>query len=174
MRQNKNIDLVFLDTIHFEPGEILDFLMIFPFLKKEAIIIFHDIDQQITKPVGKDMRDEWAPYIIFNLIRGEKFLPSGPGILNKEIGAIKLEKKQIRFIHDYCRALGSQWEYFPSETHIHLIFEFFKKYYDNICLTIFNESINFNRRFVKDNPKEFFYKRIKRNRKNLTINDFKK
>ena len=36
----KNIDLAFLDTSHFEPGEILDFLLILPFLKEEAIIIF--------------------------------------------------------------------------------------------------------------------------------------
>ena len=30
----KNIDLAMLDTSHFEPGEILDFIMILPFLKE--------------------------------------------------------------------------------------------------------------------------------------------
>ena len=70
----KNIDLAMIDTSQFEPGEILDFIMILPFLKEEAIVIFHDIDHQITfSNKGKDMRYEWAPYLIFNIIRGEKY-----------------------------------------------------------------------------------------------------
>ena len=163
-----NIDFAMIDTSHFEPGEILDFLMILPFLKEEAIVIFHDIDHQITHSHGKDMRNEWAPYIIFNLIRGEKFFPSGEGILNKDIGAIKLEKNQKRFIHDYCRALGGQWEYFPLESHIAEIIDFFKKYYDKDCLSILKESIEFNRQFVKDNPKEDYYVTLRKRKLNQT------
>lgn len=157
----QKIDLAMIDSSHFEPGEILDFLMILPFLKEEAIIIFHDIDHQITSSYGKNMRNEWAPYIIFNLIRGEKYLPSGKGILNKDIGAIKLEKNQKRFIHDYCRALGGQWQYFPSEKNIKDIIKYFEKYYDKDCQIILKESIEFNRQFLKDNPKEDFYGRKK-------------
>ena len=159
-----NIDLAFIDTEHFEPGEILDFLMILPFLKDEAIIIMHDIDHQITQPIGTDMRDEWAPYIIYNLIRGEKFLPAGKGVLNKDIGAIKLERKQKKYIHDYCRALGGQWQYFPLEEHIKIVINHFEKYYDNECKIILNETFKFNRNFVKNNPKKVdFYTRIKMN-----------
>ena len=166
-----NIDFAMIDTSHFEPGEIMDFLMILPFLKEEAIIIFHDIDQQITASNGKDMRNEWAPYIIFNLIRGEKYLPSGEGILNKDIGAIKLEKNQKRFTHDYCRALGGQWQYFPSENCIKDTIKFFKKYYDKFCLTIIKESMEFNRQFVKDNPKEDFYVKLRKKKpKNIKNN----
>jgi len=161
----KNIDLAMIDTSHFEPGEILDFLLILPFLKDEAILIFHDIDHQITHSRGKDMRYSWAPYKIFNLIRGKKFLPSGQGILNKDIGAIKLEKNQKRFLYDYCRALGGQWQYFPLEEHIQIVINFFEKYYDEECITILKESIEFNRKFVLDNPKEDFYVRLRREMK---------
>ena len=38
-----NIDMAFIDTAHFEPGEILNFIIILPFLKENAIVIFHDI-----------------------------------------------------------------------------------------------------------------------------------
>lgn len=106
---------------------ILDFLLILPFLKEEAWVLFHDIDHQITYAKGKNMRYEWAPYLIFNLIRGQKFLSSGKGIFNKDISAIKLEKNQKRYIQDYCRALGSQWRYFPSESHIQSAINFFEK-----------------------------------------------
>ena len=169
-RIGKNIDLAMIDTSHFEPGEILDFIMVLPFLKEEAIVIFHDIDHQITHAKGKDMRNEWAPYLIFNIIRGEKYLPSGQGILNKDIGAIKLEKNQKKFIHDYCRALGGQWQYFPKEKHLKTIKNFFIKYYDNFCFKVFEESIEFNRQFVKDNYIDNYYVRLGRLREKKKMN----
>ena len=38
-----DIDMCIMDTVHWNPGEFLDFLMVFPFLKKNAIFILHDI-----------------------------------------------------------------------------------------------------------------------------------
>ena len=76
----RNIDMVLIDSAHFEPGEILDFIIVLPFLSEEAIIVIHDIANQITETknnklwIGK--RNEWAPYIIFNSIRG-KIYPNG-------------------------------------------------------------------------------------------------
>ena len=152
----KNIDMAFIDTAHFEPGEILDFLMILPFLKKGALVGFHDIGHQINSAGWPNSRNEWAPYIIFNLIRGKKYLPSGNKILTQDIGFVKLENNQDKYIHDYFRALGGQWQYFPKEEHIELFRNFTKKYYDKECLLIFDEAVEFNRCFIKNNPKEEF------------------
>ena len=159
-----NIDLAMIDTSHFEPGEILDFLMILPFLKNKAIVIIHDIDLQITSGTKKDMRYSWAPYIIFNLIMGKKVFPSGKGILNKNIGAIKLEGNQKRLTYDYCRALAGQWQYFLSKEQIKIITSYFKKYYSKECLIILNETIIFNREFVNNNPREDLFIRLRRER----------
>ena len=150
-----NIEMALIDTAHFEPGEILDFLIILPFLNKNAIIIFHDIANQITRSTT---RNEWAPYIIFNGIRGEKYLPSGKAILKQDIGAIKLESNQELYYHDYFRLLGGQWQYLPKEIHINQLRNFFKKYYDGDCLIMFEEAVSFNRKFVKKNPKSLIYK----------------
>ena len=150
-----NIDMALIDTAHFEPGEILDFLIILPFLNENAIIIIHDIANQITR---SETRNEWAPYIIYNGIRGKKYLPSGKAILKQDIGAIKLESNQKRYYHDYFRLLGGQWQYFPKEIHINLFRNFFKKYYDEDCLIMFEEAVSFNRKFVKKNPKSIIYK----------------
>lgn len=90
----KDIDMVIIDSAHFEPGEILDFLIVLPFLSQEAIVVMHDIANQLTVPgksqewIGK--RNEWAPYIIFNSIRGKTYLPSGKNILTHDIGAKSL------------------------------------------------------------------------------------
>ena len=150
----KNIEMVIIDSGHYEPGEILDFLIVLPFLKEEAIVIIHDIGNQITKSGPKGTRRNWAPYKIFNIIRGNKFYPSGNNILTKEIGAIKLSKNQFKYIHDYFRALGGQWDYFPEEEHINIIRKFIKMYYDNDCSIMFEETVRFNREFVKNNPVE--------------------
>jgi predicted O-methyltransferase YrrM len=152
-----NLDMVFIDSAHYEPGEILDFLIVLPFLNEGAIVAFHDIGNQITNSGKKNTRKEWAPYIIFNIIKGKKYLPSGNKILTQDIGAIKLEENQIKYIHDYCRTLGGQWQYFPKEIHIELVRKIFSKYYDNECLFIFEESVAFNRNFVKNNPIKNLY-----------------
>jgi len=145
----KNIDMAIIDTAHFEPGEILDFLMILPFLRENAIVIFHDIGNQLRI---NDKRREWAPYLIFNGIRGKKIFPSGNMILGHDIGAIILEKDQKKYYHDYFRLLGGQWQYFPNEVHIIKMRKFFKKYYDKDCVFMFEEASNFNRIFVKNHP----------------------
>jgi hypothetical protein len=69
----RNIEMVLIDSSHFEPGEILDFIIVLPFLDEEAVIVMHDIANQIPKSVRGWMgkRNEWAPYIIFNSIRGK-------------------------------------------------------------------------------------------------------
>ena len=68
-----DIDLVFIDSAHFEPRKILDFLKILPFLKEGAIVGFHDIGNQMTKPKFLNKRNEWATYLIFNIIKGQKY-----------------------------------------------------------------------------------------------------
>ena len=146
-----NIDLVFIDTSHLEPGEILDFLIALPFLKEGAIVIIHDIAHQILEGYN---RKEWAPYIIFNAIRGYKYLPFGNQILSHDIGAIILEKNQYKYYKDYFRLLGGQWQYFPNEKYIKEIRNYFKKYYDDECLIIFEEAITFNRELVKRFPRD--------------------
>ena len=103
-------------------------------------------------------RNEWAPYIIFNSIRGKTYLPSGKNLLTHDIGAKKLDINQSQYFHDYFRVLGGQWQYFPKEEYIQEIYKYFKKYYDNACLNIFIETVNFNREFVKKYPKETIYK----------------
>lgn len=148
------IDMAFFDTSHLEPGEILDFLIVLPFLKEEAIVIFHDIAKQMFSK----KRAEYAPYIIYNEIKGYKYLPSGNYILKQNIGAIKLDKNQKNYYKDYFRLLGGQWHYFPKEIHIISLRNFFKKYYDEECLIIFEEAVEFNRIFVKNNQKPKFYK----------------
>ena len=49
-----NIDFVLFGTVHIIPGEFLNFLEIFSFLKKNAIVVFHDIEF-IRKGLGSNV-----------------------------------------------------------------------------------------------------------------------
>ena len=149
-----NIDMVFIDTAHFEPGEILDFIIVLPFLRENAIVGIHDIANQIN--AAQD-RKEFAPYIIFNMIRGKQYLPSGRTQLRQDIGIKILDSNQKKYYLDYFRSLGGQWQYFPKEKHISLIREYLKKYYDKDCLLMFDEAVEFNRQFVKRHPMHVLY-----------------
>ena len=42
-RIGKGIDLVFIDSAHVLPGELLDFLAILPYLSKDAVVLVHDV-----------------------------------------------------------------------------------------------------------------------------------
>ena len=61
------------------------------------------------------------------------------------------KKNQKRYVYDYFRALGGQWQYFPKVIYIKIVRHLFTKYYDKNCLDMFDEAVKFNRKFVKNN-----------------------
>ena len=69
------IDFVFIDTVHYTPGEMLDWLMVLPFLKNEAIVLFHDTfvlyyNNKVVKNKRHTSNNQLICYI-----RGELILP---------------------------------------------------------------------------------------------------
>jgi len=111
-----NIDLVYIDTVHVVPGEMLNWLEILPFLKEESFVILHDtflmyIYDSVVKNIINYSNNQILCYI-----RGELILPSyKKNMFSMNIGAIKLSKKQENYYLQYFLALGAQWQYLPSE-----------------------------------------------------------
>ena len=93
-----NIDLVFIDTMHVTPGEMLDWLMVLPFLKNGATVIFHDIfslysHRKITKKKKHTSNNQLLCYI-----RGELILPHyGDKVFFRNIGGLKLAPEQKKY-----------------------------------------------------------------------------
>jgi hypothetical protein len=65
------------------------------------------------------------------------------------IGAIKLEAKQERFVFDYFNLLVLPWYYIPDNKQINLLKTFFKKHYNNFCCSIFERAISEHTKFHK-------------------------
>ena len=138
-----DIDLCLLDTMHSNPGEFLDFLMILPYMKKNATIIIHDI---FTAPTN---------LILFASIRGEKILFKDKNQIFKNygIGAVILDDNIMDFVFDYFFLLKLNWNYMISDEDIEYIIKLFQKHYDK-------DTVEFFIKIVNENKKELFVNKI--------------
>ena len=120
------IDLCLIDTVHCNPGEFLDFLIVLPYLKKNAVLILHDIalhhnNNKLAITNG----------ILFSCLRGKK-LSFNEGFWNKyaNIGAVILDENIMDSISDYIYLLTLPWEYLPSDNDIWECQKLFSKNYE--------------------------------------------
>jgi hypothetical protein len=67
------IDFCLIDTRHVNPGEILDFLMVLPYLSENCIVVFHDVNLHTNR--GKNCND-WSitTNLLTSAIYGKKYL----------------------------------------------------------------------------------------------------
>lgn len=106
----KNIDFLILDTTHVLPGELLDFLICYPFLKDGCIVVLHDIINNLLSCNN----DSIATKLLFNLVRGSKWYmneddPDTMGLSN--IAAFEVNKKSKECIDDIFSSLTFTWMY---------------------------------------------------------------
>jgi len=143
------IDVVFIDTVHFTPGEMLDWLQVLPFLKEEAIVILHDTFLMYLFGNVDTTKKNYSNNQLLCYIRGDLILPSyNSKDFDRNIGAIKLAKEQNKYYTQYFFALATQWEYMPEEKDISIMKEFFMKYYGERYTNIFEDAVKKNKRHL--------------------------
>ena len=140
-----DIDFVFIDTVHYAPGEWLDILQILPFLKKKnAIVMLHDIRYQfMVKKVFYSSNDH-----LFTYLKGEKIMPKIPEVI-PNIGAVFLDNDQEKRYFDYFFALISTWNYIPEIEEWNFIRNFLSKYYSKELIEIYDSSYKMNKNYKK-------------------------
>ena len=145
-----NIDFVYIDTVHTTPGEMLNWLEVLPFLKEEAIVVIHDTFFMFTEYINPRSKANFSNNQLLCYIRGNLILPKyGNKIFSRNIGAVKLSKNQKNYYKQYFLALGNFWEYFPKEDDIIILRNFYKKYYGEKLVEIFDDAVEKNRRRLK-------------------------
>ena len=144
------IDLVFIDTVHVTPGEMLDWLMVLPFLKNEAIVIFHDTFILYYEGKINKNKKHTSNNLLLCYIRGELILPHyGDSVFLRNIGALKLAPEQQKYYYLYFLALGIQWEYMPNDSELKLMRNFFMKYYGEKFVEVFDDAVEKNKIYLK-------------------------
>ncbi|MDB5257786.1 MAG: hypothetical protein JWM14_2481 [Chitinophagaceae bacterium] len=131
------IDFCLIDTVHFNPGEILDFLMVLPFLKEEALVVFHDTkyNTYCYKKNRRFVENGITNNMLMSTIYGKKYVSSALSFANHSfpnIGAIKINSDTGKHIFEIFNLLTIKWNYLPNNEEEKEIILFFEKYYDKI------------------------------------------
>lgn len=140
-----DIDLCFIDTVHNCPGEILDFLMVLPYLKKGATVIFHDIALHTWIENSDVVRHAYTTGLLQSVICGKKVLPSDIPEKSeypfKNIGAIELSEDINDHVWEIFNLLTIEWQYFPSEEDLINFSNFVNQHYGKDYFEYFKQII---------------------------------
>ena len=116
-----DIDFLILDTMHKMPGEILDFLACYPFLKKGAVVVLHDI----ALCHHENNWDAIATKLLFDTVTADKLIgidEEDSSLLN--IGAFVVTKDTGQYIDDVFSALTTIWGYRVKDKELAIYREF--------------------------------------------------
>ena len=125
-----DIDFAFIDTAHVMPGEVLNIIEILPFLKKNAIIAFDDIDHQARDVEIQINNFHSCNNLLFSVLRGEKIIYNqnyNTTFNFRKLGAVILDDNQENYYYEYFYLLTNNWSYMPREFEINVIREIVKK-----------------------------------------------
>lgn len=150
--EKRDIDFCIFDTTHTMPGELLDFLICYPYLADNAIVVIHDLLENYY--IGDNYPS--ATQILFDTVVATKYLMWDPydfsrldGYLTKypNIGAFEILPETGKYITDVLSGLMSKWGGLRlSEAEMDAIKTIFCKNYDNEFCNLFDEILKLRAR----------------------------
>ena len=139
-----DIDFAILDTIHQLPGEILDFLVILPFLTPDAVICMHDVSEhQIHDPMSfanSTLLCSVDADKIFNLVPKSNVYD----VKYPNIGAFQLTPTTRKNIISVMLSLVLPWGYLPLAAQLNAYSAAIHQNYDNDVCQIYDEAVKIN------------------------------
>ena len=165
---NLKFDFLFLDTVHFTPGELINIIEVMPFLEENAIIILHDTMIHLstinTYYSPREVKFHPSQIFLMTSLPGYKVILEDEEKGTENIGAVFLNSNNEKDYLNYFLLLLSPWEYMPSNTHIEELRAFISKYYKKkIFLHLFNRAVEENKIYI--NNFKSIYKKVFRKEK---------
>lgn len=139
-----DIDFVILDTVHFMPGEFLDFLAMLPYLTANAVVVLHDVAlNYYMRPVWTDA---YCTGLLFGAVTADKFLNFNDENFFRypDIAAFKINEQTVNNVDQIFLALLVNWKYFPNEAELVLYRRHYRRFYPAELCEIFQEAIDMN------------------------------
>lgn len=149
------IDFLILDAAHSLPGELMDFLAVFPYLKKDAVVVMHDVAVHFVNK----QRFDYATSILFHSVTADKFLNNA--VEYPDIAAFRLNEDTEKYIMDVCAGLLMPWGYMPAKENLAEYEAVFSKHYSKEFLRLYTQAKNCNREKVLPFVKKSFCVDIK-------------
>lgn len=158
------IDCCLIDTAHVIPGEILDFLMVFPYLKKNALILFHDTSLHTNL-----YRETFVTCGLLSILKGKKTSPNRQASLNMSkdsvyktstlfpnLATIELHEDTKDHLFDIFNFLTFPWVYPISQKDTDFLSSYFLRFYDSFLVDMFIKTRN----YYQENLKNFYKKKF--------------
>ena len=146
----RGIDFVVIDTTHRLPGEVLDFLCIFPFLEIGAAVILHDIDLNYRRNVFwprfyMSYADKAiATKLLYTAVVAEKCMAWERGGKLPNIAGFKINEDTEKYIDDVFYILTMIWSYIPEEKVLNAYRNMFCKFYGHESVRLFDMAVKNN------------------------------
>jgi len=127
------IDICFIDTAHFNPGEHLNILEVLPFMKKNGIIVYHDTAyHSISYPAGT------TNLVSINTLNGKRIrLNSEQTMGLPNISAIILDENIENMLFALFSNISLPWHYKITNEDFIEMFKHFSKYYSEDLVQIY-------------------------------------
>ena len=125
---------------------------IFPFLKKNAIIVFDDIHHHILNNIFNLKYFHPCNNLLFSVLRGKKIIMNQKNntFFNfTKVGAVILDNNQEDYFFEYFYLLSNNWSYMPNKFEIEIIRKIVKKYYKPFFLSMFDRAVELNYNALK-------------------------
>lgn len=152
---NVEFDFCFLDTVHVLPGELLDYLVVLPFMSEASIIAMHDTS------LYYQVEDALATRVLFDVCVGKKIIPPQHTQNDANLSAFQITKDTYTHVGNIFSALYMPWRQFITAGQFHIYHDFFKKYYGE-------EAAEWFSRIWEWNNKHLIKKRMQRQSPRLT------
>jgi predicted O-methyltransferase YrrM len=143
------IEFLMLDTTHALPGEILQFLILLPFLRDNAVVVVHDLHLNFT---SKSFF--FSNTLLYSSVKSDQKYILGDCISN--ICAFVIEEQTKLNIIDIFHAIYIPWYYFPYEL-IDKYSKFIATYYSKECDFYFKNCINMQQKIIHKISKHKLY-----------------
>ena len=136
----KRIDFLVLDTMHICPGELLDFLVCFPYMTEKCVVVMHDIAMQFGNNTNA-----YATQLLLDTVTADKIIGNDKetgfsGYPN--IGALIINNDTKKYIENVFSALNIPWSYMPED--IELYRDCFIRNYDRDLVDIYDMAYSNN------------------------------
>lgn len=139
----KGVDMLILDTIHYLPGELLDFLVSLPYLSQHAVIILDDL----IFAHGGENTNAIATKTLFDLLVVDRVFP--PNVIFPKMGGGIVNGDTMKYKSDYFLGLMTPWWYKPAEEELEDYRSIIKKRYGKEELQLFEEAVRINKQTLE-------------------------
>ena len=144
-----DIDFVILDTVHAAPGELLDLLVVLPYMKEGGVVCFHDmaLDHNAictsNSYINKLLFDVASSEAKYLNISGQADNDRAMGFPN--IGAFEVDETTWDHIYDLFSCFSFPWQYMPDDSELELYEKKYLELYSEEEVRFFRWALSLNK-----------------------------